>query len=419
MATLSVPPALEAVLSAADVRLGGDRPWDLQLADTAASRRLIRAVMERGSLGLGDSYVEGLWNCSALDQLFTRLLLAQGESRLAQGSRLRSAAWLLRERLVNLQTPARSTLVARRHYDIAPAVYTAMLDPWLQYSCGYWQQAGGLAEAQEHKLRLICEKLELSPGLRLLDIGCGWGGLAAYAACHYGVEVVGITLSAEQLRLARSRWSHLPLRFARCDYRQLGQLRCAPFDRVVSVGMYEHVGPRNAAAFFAAARSALKHDGLLLLHTIGYRCHSPHCDPWIDTHVFPNGRLPAPGELATALEGGWLIEDWQNFGSDYDRTLMAWHANVESAWPQLATELARAFGSRAEAERFRRFWRYYLLCCAGFFRSRQGQLWQLVLSPGNLAAVPERPPYRSIRVGPCPLASSSSGVLGGMRQAGD
>jgi cyclopropane-fatty-acyl-phospholipid synthase len=179
------------------------------------------------------------------------------------------------------------------------------------------------------------------------------------------------------------------------------------------------VGPRNATAFFAAAGSALKDDGLLLLHTIGYRCHSPHSDPWIDTHVFPNGRLPAPGELATALEGGWLIEDWQNFGADYDRTLMAWHANVEAAWPQLATELARAFGGRAEAERFRRFWRYYLLCCAGFFRSRQGQLWQLVLSRGNLAAVPERPPYRSIRVGPCPLATASSGAQGGMRQAGE
>lgn len=403
MATLSVPPALEAVLSAADVRLGGERPWDLQLEDGTAIRRLIRAVLERGSLGLGDTYVDGLWECTALDQLFTRLLLAQGESRLAQGSRLRSTLWLLRERLLNLQSPARSTLVARRHYDIAPAVYAAMLDPWLQYSCGYWQRADGLGEAQEHKLRLICEKLELGPGQRLLDIGCGWGGLAAYAARHYGVEVVGITLSGEQLRLARSRWRDLPLRFERCDYRQLEQLGCAPFDRVVSVGMYEHVGPRNAAAFFTAARNAIKDDGLLLLHTIGYRQQTPHCDPWIDTHVFPNGRLPAPGELATALEGGWLIEDWQNFGADYDHTLMAWHSNVDAAWPALTAELAAACGGRAGAERFRRFWRYYLLCCAGFFRSRQGQLWQLVLSRSQLNNPWPRPAYRSIRVGPCPL----------------
>jgi cyclopropane-fatty-acyl-phospholipid synthase len=414
MATPSVPPVLEGVLSAADVRLGGDRPWDLQLEGMAATRSLIRAVLERGSLGLGECYVEGLWECGALDQLFTRLLLARGDSRLAEGNWLRSALWLLRERVFNLQTPARSTLVARRHYDIAPAVYTAMLDPWLQYSCGYWHQATSLAQAQEHKLRLICEKLELHPGQRLLDIGCGWGGLAAYAARHYGVEVVGITLSQEQLRLARSHWGDLPLRFERCDYRQLRQLGCAPFDRVVSVGMYEHVGPRNATAFFAAAGSALKDDGLLLLHTIGYRCHSPHSDPWIDTHVFPNGRLPAPGELATALEGKWLIEDWQNFGADYDHTLLAWHANVEAAWRELAPQL----GGNAEAERFRRFWRYYLLCCAGFFRAREGQLWQLVLSRSNLAAVLQRPPYRSIRVGPCPLENGRCGVQGGMGQAG-
>jgi len=406
MATASMPPMLEAVLNAADVRLGGDRPWDLQLDGAEGITRLIRAVLERGSLGLGDAYVDGLWQCPALDQLFTRLLLAQGDSSLGQGSWLRSATWLLRERLMNLQSPARARVVARRHYDIAPQVYGAMLDPWLQYSCGYWQQATSLAQAQDHKLRLICEKLELSAGQRLLDIGCGWGGLAAYAARHFGVEGVGITLSPEQLRLARSRWGDLPVRFELCDYRQLEQLGCAPFDRIVSVGMYEHVGPRNAGAFFAAARSALKDDGLFLLHTIGYHCHSPRTDPWIDTHVFPNGRLPSPGELAMALEQDWLIEDWQNFGVDYDHTLMAWQANVEAAWPELAPALATELGGPRQVERFRRFWRYYLLCCAGFFRSRQGQLWQLVLSKSELATTPRRPAYRSIRVGPCPLETT-------------
>jgi cyclopropane-fatty-acyl-phospholipid synthase len=404
MDALAVPPVLESVLNAADVRLGGDRPWDLQLDGSEAVQSLVNAVLKRGSLGLGDSYVDGLWECSALDQLFTRLLLAQGDGRLAQGNGLRTAFWLLREKLLNLQSPARSTVVARRHYDIAPQVYAAMLDPWLQYSCGYWQHASNLAQAQDHKLRLICEKLELRAGQRLLDIGCGWGGLAAYAACHYGVEVVGITLSREQLRLARRHWHDLPLRFELCDYRQLERLGCAPFDRVVSVGMYEHVGPRNAGDFFAAARKAMKDNGLFLLHTIGYRCPSPHSDPWIDTHVFPNGRLPAPGELANALQQDWLIEDWQNFGSDYDQTLLAWHANVEAAWPQLA----RKIGANGEAERFRRFWRYYLLCCAGFFRSRQGQLWQLMLSKSELATPLRRPPYRSIRVGRCPLAESPS-----------
>ena len=400
----SLPAALQTVLHHADVRIGGDRPWDLQLHDPAAIGTLLASVLGQGSLGLGNTYVNGLWHCQALDQLFTRLLLAQGDKQLGQGTRLRSTWWLLRERLLNLQSLPRATTVARRHYDIVPQVYGAMLDPWQQYSCGYWRRAHTLAQAQEHKLRLICDKLELEPGQRLLDIGCGWGGLAAYAARHYGVEVVGITLSQEQLRLARSHWGDLPLRFERCDYRLLEQLGCAPFDRVVSVGMYEHVGPRNANGFFAAARSAMKDDGLFLLHTIGYRCHTPRSDPWIDTHVFPNGRLPSPGELASTLERDWLVEDWQNFGSDYDQTLMAWHANVEAAWPQLEPQI----GYNAEAERFRRFWRYYLLCCAGFFRSRHGQLWQLVLSKSELATALRRPPYRSIRIGPCPLAATRS-----------
>lgn len=384
----SLPAALQTVLHHADVRIGGHRPWDLQVHDPAAISMLLASVMGQGSLGLGNTYVNGLWQCQALDQLFTRLLLAQGDSQLAQGSRLRGAWWLLRERLLNLQSLPRATTVARRHYDIAPEVYGAMLDPWQQYSCGYWRRAHTLAQAQEHKLRLICDKLELEPGQRLLDIGCGWGGLAAYAARHYGVEVVGITLSAEQLKLARSRWGELPLRFELCDYRRLEQLDCRPFDRVVSVGMYEHVGPRNGGTFFQAVHRALRDDGLFLLHTIGYRHHCRHSDPWIDTHVFPHGRLPAPGELATTLERDWLIEDWHCFGADYDRTLMAWHSNVEAAWPQLAP----LFGGSEAAERFHRFWRYYLLCCAGFFRSRQGQLWQLVLSKADAPTAADRSP---------------------------
>jgi len=392
------------VLNAADVQLGGDRAWDLQLPEPAAQRQLIQAVLQRGSLGLGETYVEGLWDCEALDQLFTRLLLAQADHRLGQGSLLSAALWLLRDQLLNLQSARRSTTVARRHYDIHPDVFGAMLDPWRQYSCGYWERAATLDQAQEDKLRLICEKLDLRPGLRLLDIGCGWGGLAAYAARHYGVEVVGITLSAEQLKLARFLWGDLPLRFVLCDYRRLSQLRCEPFDRVVSVGMYEHVGPRNARRFFAAVRHALSDEGLFLLHTIGYRCRSHHSDPWIDRHVFRHGRLPAPGELANALERDWLIEDWHTFGPDYDRTLMAWHANVEAAWPGLAS----ALGDPADAARFRRFWRYYLLCCAGFFRSRQGQLWQLVLSKANLPASSASVLYRSIRAGDCVLAADPS-----------
>jgi cyclopropane-fatty-acyl-phospholipid synthase len=363
---MAPPAALQSLLAAADVCIDGDRPWDIRLHDPGVWGE----VRWRGSLGFGEAYVRGAWDCSALDQLFTRLLQVGGERRLAQGRS--PGLWLAG------LAGRRSTRVARRHHDIHPEVYATMLDPRRLYSCGYWEQASSLEEAQEHKLRLICEKLQLAPGQRLLDIGCGWGGLAAFAAEHYGVEVVGITLSSQRLQYARSRWGHLPVRFELCDYRQLARLGEAPFHRLVSVGMFEHVGPGNARSFFRHAAQAMRDDGLFLLHTIGYRRCSLRTDRWIDSHVFPHGRLPAPRELAAALERDFLLQDWHNFGLDYARTLMAWHRNVEAAWPSLAGVVAAGEGMAA-AERFRRYWRYYLLCFAGFFRSGQGQLWQLVL----------------------------------------
>jgi cyclopropane-fatty-acyl-phospholipid synthase len=214
--------------------------------------------------------------------------------------------------------------------------------------------------------------------------------------------VVGITLSTEQLRFAQERWKGLPLSFHLCDYRKLGELLDRPFDRIVSVGMYEHVGPKNGRTFFRAVRNLLRADGLFLLHTIGYRTTTRRTDPWIDTHVFRHGRLPSPQDLGGDLQSDFLIEDWHNFGPDYDRTLMAWWRRFEAAWPSLSGEIAASRGE-AGAEEFHRFWRYYLLCCAGFFRSRQGQLWQLVLSRADQPQHEPRPPYRSIRPGACAL----------------
>jgi len=406
---MTAPASLRPLLEAADVRIGGDRPWDLQLHDPGVWDEVLR----RGSLGLGDAYVRGDWDCQALDELFTRLLLAGADTTAARLTRATTLRLGLLERLLNLQSPRRAREAVRHHYDIHPEVYRAMLDPWRNYSCGYWEHAQTLQEAQEDKLRLIAEKLQLQPGQRLLDIGCGWGGLAAFLADHYDVQVVGITLSTEQLAAARTLWPGRPLRFELCDYRQLASLGEAPFDRVVSVGMYEHVGPRNGPTFFQAVDEALAADGLVLLHTIGdrQRQRAASHDAWINAHVFPNGRLPAPGELADAFCERFVIEDWHPFGLDYDRTLMAWQANVEQAWPELEASLTARDGEEAAAE-FQRFWRYYLLSCAGFFRSRQGQLWQLVLSktPQGLGSqgagnghrsLPRPTPYRSVRLQQC------------------
>ncbi|MEN9542143.1 MAG: hypothetical protein RLZZ459_2234, partial [Cyanobacteriota bacterium] len=356
-----------AITDAADVRFNGDRPWDLRVHNTQLYGRLLR----HGSLALGDGYVRGDWDCDRIDELICRLLRADANRPLSSTAWLRDAALQLRERIGNPQSRRRAFVVGKRHYDIDPRVYAAMLDPQLTYSCGYWRQAKDLITAQDHKLRLICEKLKLRPGLRLLDIGCGWGSLAGYASRHYGVEVVGLTVSARQAELMRERLARLPVQVMLCDYRQLPQLQAGRFDRIASVGMFEHVGRRNDGAFHRTVHAALKPDGLALLQTIGTARPSLRTDAWIDRHIFPGGRLPAASELSRGLEQHFLIEDWENFGPDYDRTLMAWWQNFEAAWPDL---------QRDSTTEFYRFWRYYLLSCAGFFRSRQGQLWQVVFS---------------------------------------
>ncbi|MEB3265752.1 MAG: cyclopropane fatty acyl phospholipid synthase [Cyanobacteriota bacterium] len=391
---------LEAGLERADVRLNGQRPWDLQLHDPG----LIGTVLRRGSLGLGEAYVEGSWDCDALDEFFARVLRAGLDQELGQGP-LAPVTRRLGEWLGDPQSRRRAAASIASHYDRDDLIYGAMLDARRIYSCALWQQATDLDTAQLHKLSLIAAKLDLTPGLRVLDIGCGWGGLAAFLAETHGVEVTGITLSRQQWHHLRRRlqsdWNHLPLRFLRLDYRDIGRLEGAGFDRIVSVGMLEHVGPGHLAPFFQLCQRALRPRGLLLLHTIGARRTTAATDGWIDTHVFPDGRLPSARQLCIALEPWFLIEDWQNLGCDYDPTLMAWHHNLEQAWPELLETMHPGLDPQ-ERRRLPRHWRYYLLSCAGYFRARQGQLWQLVLSQAHRPDA-EGPAYRSLRPGPCPL----------------
>jgi len=370
---MPVPASLAAVVEGADVRFNGDRPWDLQVHNP----QLYGALLRHGSLALGNGYVRGDWDCEQLDELICRLLRANANRPLTLRSKVVELARILRDQLSNPQALRRSLLVGRRHYDIDPRVYAAMLDPQRVYSCGYWRHAETLAEAQDHKLRLICEKLELRPGMRLLDVGCGWGSLAAYACRHYGVEVVGITVSAQQASWIGEHLADLPIRVELCDYRQLPARDPGLFDRIASVGMFEHVGRRNDHTFFRTMQRLLHPNGLALLHTIGSARSTRRTDPWIDRYIFPGGRLPSARQLADGLEGHFLIEDWESFGHDYDHTLLAWWQNFEQAWPRLACD---------STPEFFRFWRYYLLSCAGFFRSRQGQLWQVVLSRPERAA---------------------------------
>jgi cyclopropane-fatty-acyl-phospholipid synthase len=369
------PASLAKLAASAGVRFNGRAPWDIEVLD----ERAYRMILAEGSLGFGEAYMQGLWECVQLDQLFYRLLINDTNRKLGGWAKVNMLGGVLRHRLRNLQSRSRAFQVGKQHYDIGNDVFEAMLDPTMTYSCAYWRNASDLIQAQHDKLELICRKLELQPGERLLDIGCGWGGLARFAAQHHGVTVLGLTISKEQQKLARERCVGLPVAIEFMDYRSLN----GRFDKVVSVGMFEHVGPKNYPAYFEVVRRALNDNGLFLLHTIGNHETNSITDAWTDKYIFPNGKLPSAKEITAAVEGRFLIEDWHNFGPDYDRTLMAWWANFDRAWPHLEGKYG---------QRFYRMWKYYLLSCAGFFRSRQGQLWQLVLAKRQRPLV-----YRSVR----------------------
>jgi len=317
------PSILRRFADSAGISFDGNQPWDIQVHDGALYGRLLR----QGSLALGETYMEGLWDSARLDETMTRLVRANAGAQVGGLAGLGRTLSRWRNRLVNRQGRQRAFQVAERHYDIGNDLYEAMLDPSMSYSCGYWRDADTLDAAQDRKLRLICRKLELSPGERLLDIGCGWGGLAALAAREFGAEVVGITISGEQQTVARERCRGLPVTIRLMHYRDLE----GRFDKVVSVGMFEHVGPKNYPRYFRTVANVLTDRGLMLLHTIGDRCTGHDTDPWIDRYIFPNGAIPSARQVTTAIEPWFIIEDWHNFGSDYDRTLMAWWNNFEAA----------------------------------------------------------------------------------------
>ncbi|WON78749.1 cyclopropane fatty acyl phospholipid synthase [Serratia sp. UGAL515B_01] len=350
------------MLNMADIEINGSRPFDIQIYNPNFFKR----VLQQGSLGLGESYMDGWWECERLDIFFQRILSAGLEKKLP--NHLKDILRIAVARLTNLQSKKRAWIVGKEHYDLGNDLFTLLLDRYMQYSCGYWKTATTLEEAQEAKLRMICEKLGLRPGMRVLDIGCGWGGLSAFAARNYGVSMVGVTISAEQQKLAQARCEGLDVEILLQDYRDLNQ----QFDRIVSVGMFEHVGPKNYHTYFNVVRRNLKPDGLFLLHTIGSNRTDMNVDPWINKYIFPNGCLPSVKHIAQASERYFVMEDWHNFGADYDRTLMAWHERFKQSWSKLTANYS---------ERFGRMFSYYLNSCAGAFRARDIQLWQIVFSP--------------------------------------
>ena len=355
---------IDSLLRAADVEPDGPEPHDIRILNPRFYQRVARS----GTLGFGESYVDGDWECDRLDEAVCRLVRSGARRINGLHDFGRRAAAIF----TNPGRPSRAFEVGERHYDLGNDLFEWMLGPRMAYSCAYWKDATDLASAQEAKLDLVCRKLRLEPGMRLLDVGCGWGSLVLYAAERYGVSALGITVSHEQQEWAQKAAGALPVTIELRDYRSLD---AGTFDAVASVGMFEHVGRKNYATFFDVVRRHLEGNGLFLLHTIGGNESSATIEPWIERYIFANGLIPSLAQIATAGEGRFVVEDVHNFGADYERTLLAWHANVEAH----REELLSRYG-----ERFLRMWRFYLLSCAGAFRARYNNLFQVVLSPSGV-----------------------------------
>lgn len=343
------------------ITINGDNPWDIRVND----ERMYRRVLGGGVLAVGESYMDGWWDVDSLDEFINRVLRARLDEKIK--GNWKTMLFVLRSYLFNMQNKGRSKKVGRQHYDLGNDLFSRMLDKRMNYTSAYWEKAGTLDEAQEAKLKLVCEKTELKPGKTVLELGCGWGSFAKYAAENYGVHVVALNISKEQVQLARELTRGLPVEIKQTDYREATGV----YDAVISIGIMEHVGYKNHKTYMQVVDRCLKDDGIALIHTIGSNESTTHTNPWTDKYIFPNGVLPSVAQIAKAMEGVFVMEDWHNFGPDYDKTLMAWYDNFEKAWPDLRDKYG---------ERFYRMWRFYLLSSAGGFRSRSTQLWQIVMT---------------------------------------
>jgi cyclopropane-fatty-acyl-phospholipid synthase len=357
---------VQEILSSAGITLNGDRPWDIQVRD----ERFYQRVLRDGSLGLGESYVDGWWECEHLDEFFAKIMPTQPKDKIKKNWRLRCQ--ILGALILNGGRRSTAFQIGERHYDSGNEIFKHMLDKRMVYSCAYWKYAKTLDDAQEDKLELICRKLGLKAGDRVLDVGCGWGSFAKYAAENYKVEVVGITVSKEQVSLGRELCRGLPVEIRLQDYRDMNER----FDHIVSVGMLEHVGYKNYRTYMERVHTCLRDDGLFLLHTIGDNVSCVSVDPWLAEYIFPNSLIPSMKQITAAVEGLFIVEDLHNIGFNYDATLTSWFNNFDHNWVKL---------KGLYDQRFYRLWKYYLLSSAGTFRSRCLQVWQILLSKKGIS----------------------------------
>lgn len=354
------------LLLRADVRVGGDRPWDINVTD----QRFFERVIRDGQLGMGEAYMDGWWDCKSVDEMSARFIRANLHDESIRDPRF--IMQYLKNRLKGIGRKSLAFEVGEAHYDLGNDLFESFLDKTMSYSCGYWRDAKSLEEAQIAKLDLVCRKLDLRRGMKVLEIGCGWGGWARHAAEYYGVEVHGITVSKEQLDWARQHTDSLPLKFELMDYRDVK----GSYDRVVSVAMFEAVGQSYFRIFMQKVAEVLKSDGQFLLHTIvSNQPIEAAQSRWLNTYIFPNGELPSLAQIMTAMEGLFVLEAAHHLDGDYALTLAEWDRRFVANWPKLSTKFD---------QRFYRMWRFYLQISQGIFKSRLCHLWQFVFTKDGI-----------------------------------
>lgn len=356
------------LFESAGVGVAGREPGDILVKNPEFYGRLLREA----SIGLGESYMDGWWECEKLDLFIEKILRADMKKKI-EGS-LRLKLLTLQAVVTNMQSRKRAKIVAEKHYDLGNDLYEVMLCPRMVYTCGYWKNAKNLNDAQDAKLELICKKAQLKPGMKVLDLGCGFGGFAIYAAEKYGCDVTGVTVSVEQQKFGQgvATKKKLPVEIRVQDFRDVR----GSFDAVVSIGMLEHVGWKNHRNLMEVVDRNLKDGAIAVLHTIGSNESQKHGIPFFEKHIFPNAASPSLAQLGKAMEGLFVAEDIHNIGPDYEPTLLAWWKNFEAGYDTLdKTKYDR---------RFWLMWRFYLLAAAGAVAARESQLWHLVLTkPGS------------------------------------
>ena len=347
------------------IEINGTKLGDITVTDS----RFYERVLRDASVGFGEAYMDEWWHSDALDVTIDKICRGNLKQKIMGSWRMR--ALTVKAVMLNLQAKTRSGASVEAHYDIGNDLYTRMLDERMVYTCGYYRTATTLQEAQDAKLDLVAKKLGLKPGMRVLDLGCGWGGMASWAAEKYGCSVLGVTLSKDQVALGNEMWGpngkKLDVELRLCDYRDVQ----GKFDRVVSIGMMEHVGPKNHRDMMQVIDRCLVDDGVALVHTIANNKSLRHGTPFIEKYIFPNAVAPSMAQIGRALEGLFVLEDLHNIGPDYDPTLMAWWANFDRTYSEISHRYDR---------RFYLMWKFYLLAAAGAARARDGQLYQIVIT---------------------------------------